>query len=240
MRRGRAGSSVGQRGGTVVEAGRGGGRCDKASLVELRGGEEGVFSQLLLLLLPLLGRVVGVLLLHLSRQWRAEVSAVEVKGRRHVSALAKGEGHAMRLREHGGGSRHGVGLQRLGLLVRKEMGRRSLLIRAEICGRPLRIRGLGVDVLGVLRRLGGIVLHPFVPVGHVVSGRSEGHVVASGGEPRSAHVGEGEVARQHGILHLGRGSLGLGSRRVDGRGTWRQAEVVKHTVGADLDGARPC
>jgi hypothetical protein len=72
---------------------------------------------------------------------------------------------------------------------------RSLLIWVEICDGPLRIRGLGVDVLGILRRLRRIVLHPFVPVGHVVSGSSERHIVAGSGEPRCAHVGKGKVAR---------------------------------------------
>jgi hypothetical protein len=188
---------------------------------------------LLLLLLPLVRGIKGVLLLHVSGKRGAHGIAIEVKGRRYVGGLAKGEGDSMCVGKHGSGRGYGAGLQRLGLLVGEGMGR-GLLIGAEICGRPLRIRGLGVDILGVLRRLGGIVLHPLVPVGHVVSGSRERHVVAGGGEPRSAHAGKGEVAREQGIFHLGRVPVLVGDRRIDGRGTGRESEVVKHAVGSDL------
>ena len=114
---------------------------------------------LLLLLLPLVRGIKGVLLLHVSGKRGAHGIAIEVKGRRYVGGLAKGKGDSMCVGKHGSGRGYGAGLQRLGLLVGEGMGR-GLLIGAEICGRPLRIRGLGVDILGVLRRLGGIVLHP--------------------------------------------------------------------------------
>lgn len=90
-----------------------------------------MFGHLLVLMVPLLGSIVCVLLLHLAGERGAQGIAVKVESRRYVGGLAKSKGHAMRLRKHGGGGGDVVGLQRLRLWVMGEMGR-GLLTGPEV------------------------------------------------------------------------------------------------------------
>jgi hypothetical protein len=98
----------------------------------------------------------------------------------------------------------------------------------------VRAYGFRLDGLRLLRRGSGVVLHPLAPVRHVVGWSREGHAFAARGEPRTAHIAEGKVRRQGGILHLRVLLRRCRHRRFRcGTVSW-EAESIIHAVGAGL------
>jgi len=122
----------------------------------------------------------------------------------------------------------------------------EVVVRLEVGDGRLACGRLGIESRDMLRG-GGVVVHPVVPVGHLVGRGRKRHVVSGGGEPGGAERVEGIVGGVDVVVHdvdgrgRGRGSGGSGGawRRSDRRSgrerTRGQPKVVKHTIRTDLE-----